>query len=754
MGTMRQHHEGEGNGAAGALVASGAASGEVDGEAAGEAHGDAPGEGASWRALSGARNRFTFCLALGLWFILTCFIVTQSVSNGDPFVFMDERGEGVFRQLDAARASLAFTEPSAIGCDLPEACLAALAAQPTRALAIFKEQPPKLDGGFAGREELRQMLVHMDIQTDGFKTPYTGVSAAVHLPRLRFQQADVLLDGHRERRFYSGERIMLGIDAYRLDQPVLKLDVMLRLTADDASAFVNWAEPAFLTDITGKEDYLAFLRKREADPVRQINAIVRVSMAVFALLLFLIIESSSEALGLALFMGFNTLSTLLGFEVLRLTWLPTTFDAALWEYFCNGMGEVARLYYFVHLSRAARPAAKRFFGLGLLYVVPFAVTLYLTLPNGWTWQRYLVGATEATVAITGLVLCARALREVGARKAFWRIGSLALAAAAAACQLLDIFWNYPLDAGILLGAPPVVGRMIHVVYTNSAYLLAMSMFTSISTLENRVRALTAAKVKAQTIEKELELGRSVQQAFMTMPALPRSLSVETFHEAALFVSGDTYYTHWNEEKSRFVCLLNDVTGHGVQAALKAFGCTVIARSVWRNLREGQLIGDRRNEERLSRYGEAIAALINNEGEERDFNAMLGVEFHTTTGEAKLYRVNYNNPLVVEPVADGAGGVRWRSRQLVVPNRSVTTCMLAPRSLLMLVSDGLLAHPRDQRSLLRYIDAALAGRSDGIGPAAAKALVLDWARSREARHVDDRTLIVFQWTPGAVLSEAA
>jgi hypothetical protein len=94
-------------------------------------------------------------------------------------------------------------------------------------------------------------------------------------------------------------------------------------------------------------------------------------------------------------------------------------------------------------------------------------------------------------------------------------------------------------------------------------------------------------------------------------------------------------------------------------------------------------------------------------------------------------------------------VGWAAREVAISNQTVTICKLKPRSIIMLVSDGILAHPRDHRSLLRFLNDAMRNPAVEYNAAEAKRLTLAWAAAHGPETADDRTLLVFQWDPDAV-----
>lgn len=111
------------------------------------------------------------------------------------------------------------------------------------------------------------------------------------------------------------------------------------------------------------------------------------------------------------------------------------------------------------------------------------------------------------------------------------------------------------------------------------YLLLLSVFINISTLEKRVKSLSQVAINAKEMEREMVLGQAVPASFLRMPETPAGMGVVCHHEPAVYVSGDIYYVHWDGKREILTMLLSDIAGHGVQAALKAAVCLTFGRVV-------------------------------------------------------------------------------------------------------------------------------------------------------------------------------
>jgi hypothetical protein len=153
----------------------------------------------------------------------------------------------------------------------------------------------------------------------------------------------------------------------------------------------------------------------------------------------------------------------------------------------------------------------------------------------------------------------------------WRQWALVIAVVACILQVVAYINNiWPQISNY-----PEFYQVRSIIVPLSVFLLGSSAFVNISSLENRVRILSKAKAKNDEIEKELELGRVVQNAYMKIPNLPPEIDIACFFEAAFYVSGDAYFVHWDPDTRRLAVILGDMTGHGVHAALKATTLQVV-----------------------------------------------------------------------------------------------------------------------------------------------------------------------------------
>lgn len=706
----------------------------------------------------GVRTRLTFHICLGISLILFCFLFTLSIRNESPERYAEARDD--LALLTGEHMRIRVSTPQTVPCRVVDDCFAQLSRHaPLEKMAYEADDAPYADRyeKIKNKSELRQLLVRYRMELVGTRLPAQTDDLVIMLPRMKFERAHVYVGDVRQSTFLSGDPVYVPISASRYKGFTFTATVLLEVREGQDEMPVRWHEPAFAASHAEFKRYREFMEERRTNPSYQISTVARVILAIFALILFMIVESSPEAFGLALFMGFEAIALTTSNYDLRRNWLPDGLNITGFIHYCNAMGDIFRLYFFLQLCRLIPPAPGKWLAWGSAYGVVYGFTRHMGWNFGFpNWATHHVVQRDMLIAALGFMFTVRTAWLLRGRGLHSRVAALSLAAIASIAQGLGAapyYLPFLETLGSVFGG---YGALITVVNANSAYLFALSAFLNISTLEARVKVLSREKAKAEAIERELELGRQVQQAFLGMPQLPSEIRMAHHHEAAVYVSGDTYFVHWAPESRTLTFLLNDVTGHGIQAALKAFACNIVARSVWSSGSKATL--NRRGEDaRLKRYDQEVVELICKgrvDDGVPDFNAMVGVEFLLDQRKLKLYRVNYNFPVLVTPAFDfatqhdDAEAKGWKAKQLPLPNQESHEMPLAEGAYVLLVSDGFIETARDQREFSSYMNRALAEAPASLDPEGMKAMALGWPRIAERKIHDDRTMLVFQWHPYA------
>ncbi len=466
-----------------------------------------------------------------------------------------------------------------------------------------------------------------------------------------------------------------------------------------------------------------------------ITAQVRIGMALFMLILCLLVDSSRESFGLAAFLGFQAIGLSLDYG-----WLPIIKPRGLW-FFVDWMAISFLYYYVLHLTRFVRLDVGRWTVVSAAVLAPFAA-YYHDAPSVWVGRMDDVQA-YVTIAVTcfGVMLCVRAFSFLYGKQLRWRLWAVSIAGVACMQQMLTPLATVWPDV-MLFDWWATLANMSDSV---APYLLTLSAFINISSLENRVRLLSAAQARAEMLRQELQLGQAVQHAFMTPPKMPADFEIAAFQSAPLLVSGDTYFAHWNDTTDRLTIVLSDLVGHGIHAALRASASQVIAKTIWSF---PELNANAENGTPIELYNTLLQRFLNERGEgEGGAAAIVGCELVPERRVLRLYRHNAVFPLLLQ-TNPAATGPRYLPQLVAQRNSTVQEVAFNPGDFVILLTDGILA---DSRDMLRFVNAvgALPLPRDGIGAADLKDLLLSVPALAKGRNLeDDGTLLVVHWRRAA------
>ena len=299
----------------------------------------------------------------------------------------------------------------------------------------------------------------------------------------------------------------------------------------------------------------------------------------------------------------------------------------------------------------------------------------------------------------------------------------------------------------------VISFLIIIIISLLVVLLVYSLQTreqELSSVQKELKKLLDLERKwNKEIEDDLSLGREIQEAIQLIPQLPKDINIITDQNAAQFVSGDTYFINWNPNHNLCTFFLQDIVGHGVQAALKASISHQIAKNIWTQ--------DNIVDRRLKNYDNQLQEFFNNLHQKAtDFNALVGAEFNTRTHMLRIYRSNYVSPVLIKPdhevFSDTSSSslldTTWEMKPLAIKNRTEYQHILKPGSILLILSDGYLYNSTTEMNLFRYL------RSHINTPEFLKIqdlnkylnLIKEWFSTLKNTPVDDKSIIAFQWLP--------
>lgn len=597
----------------------------------------------------------------------------------------------------------------------------------------------------------KSMVIRFELEAPPLRSLATAGTFVFVAPALSYERAEAWIEDKHVRSFRKGETVNLTLDSSILFDTTLAIDIVYSFMPSlrPIIAHRDFAG-ALVASQNEYHQYVSFRSARGQGGAGKIGHLTKVVIALFCILLFLIIDSSPESLGLALFMGFEAVAMGASEGWLPLGWLGIEKKHVVTN-FCFQMGDIMKLYFLLQIARVGSTNPKWWLIIGSAASLPYAFFMQYAAEHSINWT-YLIPRTRDTLTGgIGAAFCVYTLWQLRDKKLPWRHAALIVAGIAGFSEVLNS-WVAHAD---MTRTTPWLKTFFTVYQANIGYLFALSTFLNISTLENRVRTLTAEKEVAEEMRRQLELSQSVQKSFLALPTLPPEINIAWSYEAAAFVSGDTYFVFWDEERATLTILVNDVTGHGMQAGLKAFACNVIAKTLWcePNVIDFRRRGERRQlPSRLEKYDDLVDRLLCRADSPPDFNAMVGIEFRLDEAKAMVYRVNYNFPILIEPnfawsnLDEKLEGSPWKVKTLGLVNQVVTTLDMKPGSIIILVSDGLVDSARKVAGLVGALKEYLATRHERLNSTDIKQVAYDWMIQNSANEVDDKTIVVFQWAP--------
>jgi hypothetical protein len=592
-----------------------------------------------------------------------------------------------------------------------------------------------------------QHIVQLKIAPSAWSQLSSQRTVVFSLPRFTYLEAEIFFDEKRQKSFAESERMnfILGTENLKnLQQLTINIIFTLAPGQRNLGGVRNGEPPLFATQ-DAYERLIIHLNSHRQSSSGAIGLVTKVAIAAFCLMLFIMIDSSPESLGLALFMGFEAIAMALGRNWIPLQMIPGLSLASGHEqaiiHFCYQMGDLMKLYFLLQISRVAHKGTIGWLLIGGLISIPYGLFMQAAPKLELSWVYLIPLSRDTIVGTIGMIVCYRSAWHIRNRNLPWRTTALLIAGTAACGEVI---------ASHIAHSPTItMNPAIQTVYTlvqaNIGYLFAVSTFINISTLENRVRSLSKAQAEMLEVERELEIGRHVQQSLLSNPRLPEGVAISCQQVAARYVSGDTYFTDWDNHNKVFTFILTDVTGHGIQAALKASACNIIAKTIWsdtlkQNIRI--LPGSRLLEfDRLSRE------LLVENGTIPDFQSLIAAEFHTESNQLYVYRSNYIFPVVLSPKSEDLSvahvGGRWRVEPLIVANKTMTHINLAKGSFVLFMSDGLVDSSRDFRKIILHLRRALADRSSPLDAKQLSKITFELEDFKNRPMNDDQTLLIFE-----------
>lgn len=683
------------------------------------------------------RSAFTIVVVTGILLGLLAFIAGMIFVDRDTISYLESRNR--VQLLNGLNQDWKFSQTDDCLSE-SEKCFARMGSS-----EISMNIIPLLKIGdeFRRGKETQYLRMSLTIPEASWRSMSSYLTLVLSFPRMTYNQAIIYLNGKEQRKFFLSRPLHIPFLTRDFSGKSLDVDIILEIAPDEPFK-IGLTTPTFISTQREYEKFIEYEILKTSGRGDWIALVSRMTLALFAIGLFLLVDSSSESLALALFMGFEALGI-----AAKQGWLPLSWLGPWWDIFAaalfNNMGLVLRLYFYFNLARIGGSSLSRWMMGSGLWAIPMAVYAMFSANKLDTNYQPLVNFTTLTVSTLGAIVCLRSYTFIRNQDLRWRhlaLASGALASVPSIVLSLDsLYPNLVVDAWLV--------NTLKNLQFNSGFVLALSAFFNISSLENRVRALTAVQTKAKQLEMELELGRSVQKQQMIVPDLPSEINVDYFQSAASYVSGDTIFLHWDQERKVFTAILNDVTGHGVHAALKATVCNVMADLVWS---KGLKTTDQNsNDSKLPIFNNLICNYLQERFHTKDMHSICGIELMIDQGKAIFYRSNAPFPIIIQPHAKNSESkTEFSVINLALKNDTPTSMELNPGAILVLMSDGITFSSRQQAHIIKELTRIA---KDTSGPNLTindiKAAVTKYAADTADHIDDDKTIVLLQWLPEAV-----
>lgn len=607
-------------------------------------------------------------------------------------------------------------------------------------LDLSKQIPKNLD---------RTAFVTMRFEVNVTDEIYDGITDAlvINFPDIAYLKADSYWNGRFNRRAFNAERFALIVDKDQIEKGKATVDVVLEVDPINAEKIVNWHESFFIADNSDYTNYIKQLTLIQLGQGEQIGMIARIALAALMLLFFVILDGSESVLGLSLAMGFESAGMCFGNVSLKHQWITSSsfWNVTKLSFYC--LSDFIGLYFLLYISGRKRFNIWFWLGVGAIVGLFYGITMtFFSEYVPWISSFWIPRVLSTSGVGIGFCIVAIFQSFRAKDRDMWKTVAIFFAIAGMGVVVIEavgsIFPGFEDNPQVitLMG----VGKSV------KAYVLALSGLAAIASMRHELRILEAEREKARKMAHELQLGREMQQALLQVPDLPEGVEVSVSHVPAAYVSGDTYFFDWNSKNQVLTVLLNDVPGHGLQAALKAYACNVIAKTVWG---QGTLTHDRRQFRSLfPLYQEQVVAMLKHQDDASPFNAFTGIEVFIRQQMAVVYRSNYNEALVISPDPAGAkiDVLSSRSGQFVeVP--------LKPGVCFLFLSDGLIPNSKIQKQFLDQLKVAFADNSAlAKGELTSQEILnvmLDPQKMKLSDIDDDRTIIILRWNGKALTAVA-
>ena len=210
-------------------------------------------------------------------------------------------------------------------------------------------------------------------------------------------------------------------------------------------------------------------------------------MGMFMILMFLLVDGSPESLSLGMALGCEAVARSIDYHFL------TPAYSNFSQHFLFQMGDILRLYFATQMARVSSKKSGPWLLYGTILSIPYGLAMEFSPWFASTVSNDVRNGRDIVIGFVGAWICARVAIAISKDKLPWRVLALIVAAIAFAADPLNICTSRLASAETALMFAGFFEFYRYIAY----FLYSLAAFFNISTLENRVRALSVARIEEQ-----------------------------------------------------------------------------------------------------------------------------------------------------------------------------------------------------------------------------------------------------------------
>lgn len=218
-----------------------------------------------------------------------------------------------------------------------------------------------------------------------------------------------------------------------------------------------------------------------------VSSLTRHVIAIVALLMFLLIDGSPETLALGLFFGCESIAESLSIA----SSIPATDVMTLSTIYFDQMASIFRLYFACQIARISTKHLNPWLILGSILTSLYLVIVALLPTFRDSISVFFETTTQLAVGLLGSFICCRVAMMISPKNLPWRVAALLIATLGFLANPLMVAADLSYDGNI----PSSVVIELQIYQHVSYVLFTLAALVNMSTVENRIKALSSAKAR-------------------------------------------------------------------------------------------------------------------------------------------------------------------------------------------------------------------------------------------------------------------